>query len=46
MEEKKFTWKEIDEDVEDIVNEMLKFFSDLKTSEFQKTKSKVGLSGH
>ena len=30
MEEKKFTWKEIDVEVEDIVKEMLKFFSDLK----------------
>ena len=30
MEEKKFTWKEIDEEVECIVTETVKFLSDLK----------------
>ena len=30
MEEKKFTWKEIDEEVEGIVTETVKFLSDLK----------------
>ena len=30
MEEKKFTWKEIDEEVEAVVTEMVRFLSDLK----------------
>ena len=30
MEEKKFTWKEIDEEVEGIVTETVKFLSELK----------------